>query len=549
MLLTLAQINGLVGDITGNTQRVITACQPYFEDPTPRLIAFPELTITGYPPEDLLLKPEMGARIEVALRTLQRALPAHLSVLVGAPEYGIEVLPYNALFLVNAQEVRLVSRKCALPNYSVFDEQRYFVPADHPSVIEWHGVRIGLLICEDVWCDEVADALAAQDPHWVVVANASPYHREQPLKRKELLTRRSMQFGAPIAYVNWIGGQDELVFDGRSCVIQPDGSLMSAAPAWEEYHLTVALADKQPKTKILDWPSIDQEADLYEALTTGVRDYVTKNGFEGAVIGLSGGIDSALTLAIAVDALGAERVQAVMMPYHYTSTMSLEDAETEARRLGVKYDVIPIAPMVEAFMQALSPMFSGTEVDVTEENLQARCRGVLLMAISNKFRRIVLTTGNKSEMAVGYATLYGDMAGGFCVLKDVFKTWVYRLARYRNEISPVIPERVIERPPSAELAPGQKDEDSLPPYTVLDAILTAYIEHDASMDEIIAQGFDAKTVERVMHLVDINEHKRRQAPPGVRVTARAFGRDRRYPITSGYRWQSRLIKELKDEKD
>ncbi len=546
MLLTLAQMNGLVGDIAGNTERIIQLTRRFATDDTPRLILLPELAITGYPPEDLLLKPEMSARVEAALIKLSNSIPEHISLLVGAPEYHGAKRPYNALYFVSRNERRVAARKCALPNYSVFDEQRYFTAAHQPSVLEWGGFRLGVLICEDVWDDDVVSALAAKQPDWVLVANASPYHRGKPLERRQLLTRQAQTLEAPLAYVNWVGGQDELVFDGRSCVVAPDGRLLTLASAWQEDVVSISL--KQPKAAVCEdiiWPTIHEEEDLYEALKLGVRDYVNKNGFDGAVIGLSGGIDSALTLAIAVDALGAGRVQAVMMPYHYTSSMSLEDAQEQAQRLGVQYDVISIAPMVEAFQAALAPLFSGTETDVTEENLQARCRGVLLMAISNKFRRIVLTTGNKSEMAVGYATLYGDMAGGFGVLKDVFKTWVYRLARYRNRISPVIPERVLERPPSAELAPGQKDEDSLPPYPVLDAILEAYIEQDAALDDLVAQGFDAEMVERVMHLVDINEHKRRQAPPGVRVTARAFGRDRRYPITSGYRWQPRKIKDLK----
>ncbi len=545
-MLTLAQINGLVGDIRGNVARVIEVCETYRTDPTPRIVLFPELTLTGYPPEDLLLKPEMAVRVDRALENIVASIPAHVVAVVGFPHYDGDGLPFNAAAWISADGIT-VAHKQALPNYSVFDEQRYFRSGDLTTVVDWQGMRIGLLVCEDLWRDPVAHAMEQQQPDWVLVLNASPYHKGHPERRRGLLERRAREFKAPVAYVNWIGGQDELVFDGRSCVMRPDGEAAVVLPAWEEAIVSIPMStgdgSSLPAARVNN--VLSDEEDLYRALVVGVRDYVGKNGFDGAVLGLSGGIDSALTLAIASDALGAEKVRAVMMPYHYTSTMSLEDAEAEARLLGVQYDVIPIAPMVEAFMRSLEPVFAGMPRDTTEENLQARCRGVLLMALSNKLKRIVLTTGNKSEMAVGYATLYGDMAGGFGVLKDVFKTWVYRLARYRNSLAPVIPERVIERPPSAELAPDQKDEDSLPPYDQLDAILEAYIERDESLDQLLEKGFDRVTIERVMNLVDINEHKRRQAPPGVRVTARAFGRDRRYPITSGYRYLPRGIREDK----
>tara|TARA_B100000929_G_scaffold208090_1_gene165880 strand:- start:56 stop:1396 length:1341 start_codon:yes stop_codon:yes gene_type:complete len=431
--------------------------------------------------------------------------------------------------------------KQALPNYQVFDEQRYFQPGDTPLVVEHKGARLGILICEDIWQEAPVRQARDAGADILVTLNASPYHQNKPAERLELLEQRASDVGLPLVYVNQIGGQDELVFDGGSCCVDAEGKLAVQAPHWDIWLSPVHFVEEQgkwtPRQGEVDL-DVAPEEDLYSALVTGLRDYVNKSGFKGVVLGLSGGIDSALSLAIAVDALGPQRVHAVMMPYHYTADISKEDAAEQARLLGVSYEVMPIAPMVEAFMDTLAESFEGTERDTTEENLQSRCRGVLLMALSNKKGLMVLTTGNKSEMAVGYATLYGDMVGGYNAIKDVYKTWVYRLARWRNTENLVIPERVIERPPSAELAPDQQDSDSLPDYDTLDAILVRYIEGDMSAEAIIEAGFSAEDVYKVVKLVDRCEYKRRQAPVGVRVTQRGFGRDRRYPIVNG--WQPGL---------
>ncbi|HEY5718067.1 MAG TPA: NAD+ synthase, partial [Motiliproteus sp.] len=422
-----------------------------------------------------------------------------------------------------------------LPNYQVFDEKRYFEAADQPCVVEMGGHRVALTICEDIWHTHPVSQAKAAGAELMLNLNASPFHLRKTEHRRELLGQRAHEGGFPIVYANLVGGQDELVFDGGSLVINANGELVLAAPEFSEGLHVIEFDGRACRALSPSEPPLSLEASVYQALVLGVRDYVNKNGFRGVVLGLSGGIDSALTLAVAVDALGAERVEAVMMPFRYTSQMSLEDAEAEANTLGVRYSVHSIEPMFESFMQTLAPAFAGMARDTTEENLQARCRGVLLMALSNKKGYLVLTTGNKSEMAVGYSTLYGDMAGGFDVLKDVPKTLVFALARYRNTLSAAIPERVITRPPSAELAPDQKDEDSLPPYEVLDRILELYVEQDFSAHDLIAEGFEAAVVNRVVRLVDLNEYKRRQAPVGVRITQRGFGRDRRYPITSGWK--------------
>ena len=425
--------------------------------------------------------------------------------------------------------------KRCLPNYGVFDEKRYFTPGDEACVVSLKGVRCGVTVCEDMWEPEPARAAARAGAQVLLNINGSPYHRGKADERLGVLRERITETGLPICYVNLFGGQDELIFDGGSLVLDARGECVASGALFDEDLLPVDVTPEGQLVAVRENPETPGElAQIYQALTLGVADYVDKNRFDGAVIGLSGGIDSALTLAVAADALGPQRVQAVMMPSRYTADMSVADASEQARLLNVTYGVISIEPLFEAFLGALAEEFAGSPVDTTEENIQARCRGVLLMAISNKKRRIVLTTGNKSEMAVGYATLYGDMAGGFAPLKDVEKTLVYRLANYRNGISPVIPPRVIERPPSAELAPDQLDEDSLPPYADLDAILRAYVEDDLPAASIAAQGYQRDTVERVIKMVVRNEYKRRQAPPGVRITARAFGRDRRYPITSGY---------------
>lgn len=532
----MAQLNLRVGDVHGNVERIIDAALRARDQWQTDLIVFPELSLCGYPPEDLLLRSSMQRRVEQALQRLRDEVRG-IYMVVGYPwQEGLQ--RFNACALIADGELLGRYFKQKLPNYQVFDEKRYFIPGDQPCVLEVKGVPVALSICEDIWFAESARQAREAGARLLLSLNASPFHLDKQREREEMLALRAREAGMPIVYVNQVGGQDELVFDGGSCVFDANGALRQRAPSFAEglhpVDLLVEGGRLSPRQASCA-PLAGLEASVYQALVLGVRDYVQKNGFKGVLLGLSGGIDSALTLAVAVDALGADCVEAVMMPYHYTAQISLEDAEAEARALNVTYRVLPIAPMVEAFMATLAPVFAGLGRDTTEENLQARCRGTLLMAISNKKGYLVLTTGNKSEMAVGYATLYGDMAGGFDVLKDVPKTLVFRLCEYRNSLGLVIPQRVIDRPPSAELAPDQKDEDSLPPYPVLDEILKLYVEFDLSADAIIAEGFDEDTVRRVLRLVDLNEYKRRQAAVGVRVTQRGFGRDRRYPITSGWR--------------
>ncbi|NMT65524.1 NAD+ synthase [Marinobacter orientalis] len=531
----MAQLDFLVGDIPGNTGKVIEATRRAEEEQQADLVIFPELCLTGYPPEDLLLRPSMDLRIAEALASLQDARlgPA---IVIGAPIREGALL-YNAAVVIEDGQVTGRYFKRFPPNYQVFDEKRYFAAGADTLVIEIRKVPVGITVCEDIWSDGPVEDAAAAGAKLVLNLNASPYDIDKQARRKALIERKALENRVSIAYVNLVGGQDELVFDGGSVVYDHAGILAAEAPQFSEGLYPVEFICEHhcqpiPQPAIAE-PSLEEN--VYKALVVGVRDYVNKNGFRSVVLGLSGGIDSAVTLAVAVDALGADRVRAVMMPFRYTASMSIEDAEAEAMALGVQYDVFSIEPMYDAFMETLAAPFEGTLPDTTEENLQARLRGVLLMSLSNKFGSMVLTTGNKSEMAVGYSTLYGDMAGGFDVLKDVPKTLVYRLAWYRNSLSQVIPERVITRPPSAELAPGQKDEDSLPGYDVLDQILNLYVERDMSADAIVVQGFDRADVDRVVRLVDINEYKRRQAPIGVRITERGFGKDRRYPITNGWK--------------
>jgi NAD+ synthase (glutamine-hydrolysing) len=532
----LAQLNLVVGDVAGNTERLVESVARVRTDKSADLIVFQELALCGYPPEDLLFHSGMRHRVNDALRALQDEA-RDLAVLVGYPEY-VDGQIFNSAAWFQDGAMRGNYRKCRLPNYGVFDEQRYFSPGQESLVVELQGIRVGVTICEDIWdSTAVVDDAVAAGAEAIISINGSPFDQSKQATREELLMQRARHAGVPIVYQNLVGGQDELVFDGGSCVVSAAGDLCMRAPAFDEglyaTELTRDGAAVSPAVSaIADLPTDDQR--IYDAIVTGVRDYVTKNGFEGVVLGLSGGIDSALCLVIAVDALGADAVQAVMMPYTYTSAISIEDAAAQAQTLDVSYSTLPIAPMVEATARVLGELFAGLPADATEENIQARCRGMLLMAISNKTHRIVLTTGNKSEMAVGYATLYGDMAGGFAPIKDCTKTLVYRLARYRNTLSPAIPERVIEREPSAELRPDQKDSDSLPPYDVLDPILDALIVEDLSVEEIVARGFDKEIVGRILDMVRRNEYKRRQSPPGVRVSGRAFGRDWRYPLTSGY---------------
>jgi len=534
--LVIAQLNLLVGDVTGNAERVIAAAKQARDQLKAHAVVFPELTLTSYPPEDLLLRPALMLQVEEGLRRVERETRG-IDVILGHPQYEHGQM-FNAASLLRDGRVQATYRKQLLPNYSVFDEKRYFAPGSDSCVVEIGGMPVGLTICEDVWQPEPVRRAVDAGARLLLTLNASPYHMEKGRERESIVQARIRESGVPLVYVNLVGGQDELVFDGASFVLDAHGTVTQRCLAFEEGLHLVEIENRDgkpvPKSQPLQ-PAPALEEEIYRALVLGVRDYVGKNRFPGVAIGLSGGIDSALTLCIAADALGAERVEALMMPSRFTASISLEDAAAQAKALGVVYHSISIEPMFEAFTAQLKDEFKGRARDVTEENIQARIRGTLLMAVSNKTGKMVLTTGNKSEMAVGYATLYGDMAGGYGAIKDVLKTMVYRLAEYRNQLGPVIPRRVFERAPSAELAPDQKDSDSLPPYDVLDPILERYVEKDQSPDVIVAAGFDAATVRRVVALVDRNEYKRRQAAPGVRITRRAFGRDRRYPITSGYR--------------
>ncbi len=534
--IALAQLDLLVGDVNGNATRVVSAARRAQAELAADLVLFPELTLSGYPPEDLLFHRGFRRQIQAGLQRVCEEV-AGTSVMVGYPEYA-EAGIYNSAALIANGAIAAIHRKSELPNYKVFDEKRYFQAGSQPSVAGV-GVRVGLLVCEDIWTPEAAQLARADGAELLVVINASPFEIHKQRERETVARARALDLGVPLAYVNLVGGQDELVFDGNSFVMSAEGVVVMRAPAFREGTYAVDFvrdgAGKLVPQAAHVEPELTDEASVYGALVLGVRDYVNKHGFPGVVIGLSGGVDSALTLALAVDALGAERVHAVMMPSRFTSGMSLADAQEQARLLGVQYSVLSIEGMFEATLAALKDEFAGRAADATEENIQSRCRMLLLMGISNKTGKMLLTTGNKSEMAVGYATLYGDMAGGFAPIKDCSKMLVYRLAAYRNSLGRVIPQRVIERPPSAELRPDQQDSDSLPAYAVLDAILEAFIEEDLSVDEIEARGFDRATVARVLDLVKRNEYKRRQAPPGVRVSRRAFGRDWRYPITNGYR--------------
>ena len=531
----MAQLNTLVGDFDGNAGKILEQIAAAERRYRRYLLVFPELSICGYPPEDLLLRPSMPLRVNAALAAICAAVQRG-HVVVGYPAQVSGQL-HNMAAVIHRGEVVAEYAKQCLPNYQVFDEKRYFSAGSSACVVEIHGVRVGLSICEDIWDPKPARQARQAGAELLVNLNASPFHLDKQQQRQQVVAQRARENQLAIVYVNQVGGQDELVFDGGSFAVNASGELLARAPAYEEGAWSLRFpgngAGGIEAGPIA--PALDNLASVYQALVLGVRDYVGKNRFPGVVMGLSGGVDSALTLAVAADALGPGRVEAVMMPFRYTSQASVEDAAEQSRRLGVSHQVISIEAVYEAFMASLAEEFAGTEPDTTEENLQARCRGVLLMSISNKKGSLVLTTGNKSELAVGYSTLYGDMAGGFDVLKDVPKTLVFALARYRNTLHPVIPRRVIERPPSAELAPDQKDEDSLPPYAVLDQILELYVERDFSAEAIIAEGLPREQVERVIRLVDRNEYKRRQAPIGVRITQRGFGRDRRYPITSGWK--------------
>lgn len=532
--LGMAQVNFLVGDIEGNTSKILEYVK-IAQQQAIQLLVFPELSLTGYPPEDLLLRDGLHRRVEKSLKQLCSVI-GNTAIIIGYPR-RLDGQIYNMAGLIRDGKILAEYKKQRLPNYSVFDEKRYFNAGDQPCVIEFEGIPLGITICEDAWNPAPIKQSVAAGARMIINLNASPYQLNKSREREQMLKARVAENQVPIIYVNLLGGQDELVFDGESVGISHQGDVVCRAPAFEEGVYAIACQSQDGAVELQSEvcrPVLDPVAGAYQALVLGVRDYINKNRFRGAVIGLSGGVDSALTLAIAVDALGADQVEGVSMPSRYTMDMSIEDAREEAETLGINFQIIEIEPVFKAFLSSLKDEFAGKPVDTTEENIQARCRGVMLMAISNKKGKMVLTTGNKSEMSVGYATLYGDMAGGFCVLKDVPKTLVYEMCHYRNSLQAVIPERVITRPPSAELAPDQKDEDSLPPYDVLDDILERYIEKDQCASDIIEAGFAADVVYKVTRLVDINEYKRRQAAPGIKITHKAFGRDRRYPITSGF---------------
>jgi len=545
LAIAVAQLNCTVGDIAGNAEKVRRACAEAAAQGA-ELVVFPELFISGYPPEDLVLKPAFQAACRVAVEQLARETERGPALVVGTPWLDDGKL-YNAAALLEGGAIAALRYKVDLPNYGVFDEKRVFVPGPLPGPVSFRGVRLGLPVCEDIWGPEPAECIAETGGEILLVLNGSPFRHGVADERLNVIVPRIKETGLPLIYANQVGGQDELVFDGASLGLNADCSLAFQLPSYKEAIVTTHWrragqswrCDDGPKAAALE----GDEAD-YSACVLGLRDYVNKNGFPGVVLGLSGGIDSALCAAIAVDALGPQRVRCVMMPYKFTAQESLDDAAACAKALGVHYEILPIAPAVEGFEQVLKPAFSGVPRDVAEENLQARARGTTLMAISNKFNLMVVTTGNKSEMSVGYATLYGDMNGGFNPIKDLYKMEVFRLSRLRNGWKPegamgpggrVIPENIITRPPTAELRENQKDEDSLPPYAVLDPILERLIEREEPISAIVAAGFDRDTVMRIDRMVNVAEYKRRQAAPGVKVTLKNFGRDRRYPITNRFR--------------
>lgn len=531
MKIALAQINCTVGDLAGNAAKILDyALRAKLQGAS--LMVTPELALSGYPPEDLLLRDGFLAACLENLHQLAAAVQG-ITVVVGHPDQ-VGDKRYNAASVVRDGKIIATYHKLKLPNHTVFDEVRYFRKGSQACVFEHEGLRFGINICADVWEGEPAALAKAAGAQVLLALNASPYHMQKQMTRHTAVMQRGLETGLPILYTNMVGGQDELVFDGMSFAIDQNAQVVFQAQAFVE-SLDLIEIDGTTLSAAQIVAETTLEASVYSALVLGVKDYVEKNGFPGIELGLSGGIDSALTLAIAIDALGPERVHAVMMPSEFTADISVNDARSMAEALKVRYTEIPIKPMYDMFLNSLADEFKDLPFDTTEENIQARARGVVLMALSNKYRTLVLTTGNKSEMAVGYATLYGDMAGGFAVLKDIPKTLVYKLAAYRNSLSPVIPQRVITRAPSAELRANQTDQDSLPDYAILDGIMEAYVEHDMCPQDIVALGFAATDVKRVISLIDRNEYKRRQAPVGVRVTRRGFGKDRRYPITSHYR--------------
>ena len=533
--IALAQFSPHIGNLEANAQKMLEQANEAKKQ-NADLIIFPELSSIGYPAEDLLLRPSLTKRTQQVFEQLKTV--KDIVMVFGFVNQTEDGQRYNAAAVMKDGQVLGVYNKQNLPNYSVFDEKRYFTEGHQHLVFEYLGHKFGVLICEDVWSLSTVQQLAQLNVETALVLNASPYEVGKPQHRVETMSALAKQMNLNLVYANQVGGQDDLIFDGTSFVIAKNGSIVLQAESFKEslYFAEYEAEQQAFKANALP-PALDTMAEIYQSLVMATRDYVQRSGFPGVILGLSGGIDSALTLAIAADAIGSDKVQAVMMPYTYTAQISVEDAAEQAKSMGVTFGIAEINPIVNSFMQTLYPFFGNSPADATEENLQARARGTLLMGLSNKFGNLVLSTGNKSELAVGYCTLYGDMVGGFAVLKDVYKTIVFELAKYRNSISdkPVIPERVITRPPSAELRPDQKDQDSLPPYDVLDAILYAYIEEDMSQDDIIAKGFDAEVVAKVIRLVDFNEYKRRQGAIGPRISSRAFSRERRYPIMNGWK--------------
>jgi len=521
----IAQFHSVVGDISNNAKQILDLSLEAY-DLGAHLIVFPELALTGYPPEDLLLRSGFIKQVELHVDALCKLLPASLVVLFGAPSASSDTL-FNSAYCIHKNKIAHLYHKQSLPNYGVFDENRYFTAGDKTLVFEHQGRRIGVLICEDAWVGDPLQRTCQLNADLIISLNASPFQSGKFQQRLDLYRKHALEHSIELLYVNAVGGQDELVFDGGSFLMNTKGSIVQQLPFFEDCQVL--------HTRPCDRTELSETALIYKALVLATKDYVTGNGFSGSLIGLSGGIDSALTLAIAVDALGSENVSAVMMPYQFTSNMSLEDAQEQAITQGVDYSSIDIHQMVTAFNSSLLDLFDGADKDTTEENIQARVRGVLLMALSNKWHKMVLATGNKSEMSVGYATLYGDMCGGFAPLKDISKTLVYQLANYRNSLSRVIPERVISRPPSAELAPDQVDQDSLPPYDVLDDILMRFVEMKLSVEEITQHGHDLTLVKKVTLMVLNNEYKRRQSAPGPKVSSNAFGKERRYPMTSKFK--------------
>lgn len=530
----LIQTNFWVGDIAGNVKKM-HALAIDAKNRGADIVVFPELSLVGYPPEDLLLRPTLGERVKDAMAKLAEI--DGIVTILGYPHIDQHGTFNSAAILQGGVQKGFYHKQC-LPNYGIFDEVRYFKQGRNQVLFDYKGATIGLLVCEDIWHEHPIKALKEQGADLVVVINASPFEIGKQAQRKALLEKQASTHQLPIVYVNTVGAQDDVVFDGGSLIVQADGQIAHEAPRFlnqlmmAQYDVPSKQFSSQAKAPLM----LSEESEMYQALVVGLRDYVNRSGFKGVILGLSGGIDSALSLCIAVDALGSDRVYAVMMPYEYTSSISLEDAEAQAARLNVSYTVCPIHDAVAGLRSSLAPLFANSQPDVTEENLQARARGTILMALSNKFGHMVISTGNKSENAVGYATLYGDMVGGFDVLKDVYKTDVYRLANYRNRLedTPVIPERVITRPPSAELRPDQKDQDSLPDYELLDNILRLYIEEDLGYKAIVAAGFEPSVVEKVLGMVDKAEYKRRQGAIGTKITKKSFGRERRYPLVNGW---------------